>query len=283
MTLQPDFLVQPERWLAAPDADAVRCVHVGGAEGYADAHLPDAVLVTPELLRRDAPPAAGELPAIEELGALGALLGLTEEPWLLIYDDASGGGWAGRLIWTLDVLGYPRYRYLNGGLRAWHAAGGPLRQGPPPPPGADYHAQTNAGPQAGRAELLSRLGDPELTLWDVRSREEYTGARCLAKRGGHIPGAVHRDWLELMDRNHRLRDLEVLRAELAGIGLDGSRDVVTYCQAHRRSGLSYLVGKLLGWRIRAYAGAWSEWGNRDELPVASGDEPGGPGAPAPAG
>ena len=33
------------------------------------------------------------------------------------------------------------------------------------------------------------------------------------------------------------------------------------------SGLTYLVGKALGYDIKAYDGSWSEWGNDPETPI----------------
>ena len=47
---------------------------------------------------------------------------------IIAFDD-EGGGWAGRLCWTLDVIGHYDWAYLDGGLHAWHAAGLPLAQG----------------------------------------------------------------------------------------------------------------------------------------------------------
>ena len=270
------LLIAPERWLSGEAVDGARCVHVGDAGGYAAAHLPGAALVTPSMLRRGAPPAAGELPGVDALGALGAALGLSASPFLVVYDD-EGGAWAGRLAWTLDVLGHARYACLDGGLRAWRQAGGPLQSGPPPAALATpYRAAPRDGPQMTRAELLSRLGDPGLAIWDARSAAEYDGSRRLSARGGHIPGAVHYEWLGLLDRARggRLRNLETLRAELSAVGLPAA-EVVTHCQTHHRSGLSYWVGKLLGWNMRAYAGSWADWGNRDDTPVVQGPEPGG--------
>jgi thiosulfate/3-mercaptopyruvate sulfurtransferase len=50
--------------------------------------------------------------------------------------------------------------------------------------------------------------------------------------------------------------------------VDPARPVITHCQSHHRSGLSYMVGRLLGFaNIRAYHGSWGEWGNRDDLPI----------------
>ena len=63
----------------------------------------------------------------------------------------------------------------------------------------------------------------------------------------------------------RLRtDLEEV---LAGLGLNGDKVIITHCQSHHRSGLSYMVGRLLGLNIRAYHGSWSEWGNRQDTPI----------------
>ncbi|MXW69636.1 MAG: sulfurtransferase, partial [Acidimicrobiia bacterium] len=75
--------------------------------------------------------------------------------------------------------------------------------------------------------------------------------------------------LELMDRHRdlRLRPLKELRARLAELGIVPGRKIITHCQTHHRSGLTWFAGKALGLDIRAYDGSWSEWGNADDTPV----------------
>jgi thiosulfate/3-mercaptopyruvate sulfurtransferase len=72
----------------------------------------------------------------------------------------------------------------------------------------------------------------------------------------------------LKDPERATRLVEDLPALLAEHGVDPARPVITHCQSHHRSGLSYMVGRLLGFAsIRAYHGSWAEWGNRDDLPI----------------
>jgi 3-mercaptopyruvate sulfurtransferase SseA len=72
----------------------------------------------------------------------------------------------------------------------------------------------------------------------------------------------------LKDPDRATRLVESLPALLAEHGVDPTRPVITHCQSHHRSGLSYMVGRLLGFaNIRAYHGSWGEWGNRDDLPI----------------
>ncbi len=131
--------------------------------------------------------------------------------------------------------------------------------------------QLHTPAQALIADVLAHYQDTtHYVLWDARSVEEYKGSRLLAMRGGHIPHAVHYEWTNVTNKDNslKLRPLAVIQQELAALGIDNSKTVITYCQTHHRSGLSYLVGKLLGFNIKAYAGSWSEWGNRQDTPVA---------------
>lgn len=215
-----------------------------------------------------APPAPGRLPDLARLEALFGRLGFNRDQHYILYDD-EGGGWAGRFAWTLDVLGHSNWSYLDGGIHAWSEVGGPLESGPCRYPTATTPVLTiDSGPIAEVEDVLAAIEDPDQIIWDVRSREEYLGLRSGSARAGHIPGAKHLDWLMLKDPDRATRLVDNLPALLAEHEVDPARRVITHCQSHHRSGLSYMVGRLLGFSsIRAYHGAWGEWGNRDDLPV----------------
>jgi thiosulfate/3-mercaptopyruvate sulfurtransferase len=252
--------------------DNTRLIHVADAAAYQQNHLPHALLVEPRELVDGTPPAPGRLPGIDRLEALFSRLGYHKDADFVLYDD-EGGGWAGRFAWTLDVIGHRSWTYLDGGIHAWAAAGGELESGPCryPEPTA-VSVQIDREPIAEIEDVLAAMDDPGEDIWDVRSREEYLGQKSGSARAGHIPGAKHLDWMRLKDPERHLRLTEDLPSLLARHGIDPERPAITHCQTHHRSGLSYMVGRLLGFaRIRAYHGSWSEWGNRSDLPVAEGE------------
>jgi len=245
------------------------------ADNYAKHHVPGAVHIAPAELQCGIKPAAGKLPSVEQLQALFSRVGLTPDKHVIVYDD-EGGGWAGRLIWTLDVIGHRNYSYLNGGLQAWLSGGHPSEEVANLPPPSEIDIILDSAPIAEIEDFISLLDNGQLAIWDARSPEEYRGEKVLAQRGGHIPGAINLDWLELIDRdNHmRLKDLKAVQAKLDILGLSADKTIITHCQTHHRSGLSYLVMKILGYpHIKGYHGSWGEWGNRDDTPIEIGDRP----------
>jgi thiosulfate/3-mercaptopyruvate sulfurtransferase len=269
-----DLVIEPDALAARHDLSQVLLVQVTSADVYQRGHIPGAVHVPPSALVAGTPPATGKLPPLERLEALFGAIGYRPEHEVIAFDD-EGGGWAGRLLWTLDMVGHRHWRYLNGGVHAWIDCGFELATLVPEIAPTMPKLTLAEGPRSSAEEILTLLDTADVVIWDARSHEEYVGRRIAAARGGHIPGAIHLDWLELMDPHRALRLRTDLAALLESRGVTRDKKVITHCQTHHRSGLSYLAARCLGYpRISAYDGSWSEWGNRADTPVVVGPEPG---------
>jgi thiosulfate/3-mercaptopyruvate sulfurtransferase len=265
------LIVEPELLAEYLDDPSLLIVDVPlKAESYAEGHVPGAVFLDKGRLLRGEGEVPCREPTVEQLSALFSELGLTRDTHVVAYDD-EGGGWAGRLLWTLELIGHTRYSYLNGGIHAWREAGQPVASEPTAPTPSEYEAEILHPELAiDRVELAERLGEKGFAIWDARSPEEYRGEKGNNRHLGHIPGAVNMEWTRAMDpeRALRIRDYAELITELEALGLTPDMEVVTHCQSHHRSGFTWLVGRALGFeKIRGYAGSWKEWGNRDDTPI----------------
>lgn len=272
------LLIEAEELVPYLDHELLRVVDLSRNSVYEQLHLPQAVAVRPAQLVRQDELAMGLLPDEKELQALIEYLNISSQHHVVVYDD-EGGAWAGRLIWNLHCLGFTRTSLINGGIHAWLAAGLPTTSEVIIDEPVSHLFKVDlshlADYQIGYPELLSLVDQQAIQLWDCRTLEEYTGLRLAARRGGHIPGALHFEWSTALNReNHlKLHSFERIQQRLTQLGFQFDQSVVIYCQSHHRSGLAYVVARLLGWSVRAYDGAWSEWGNRLDSPVITGEQP----------
>ncbi len=201
------------------------------------------------------------------IGHLFALRGVSPTRPVVVYEQDSGMR-AARAYWFLDYLGHPDARVLDGGFKAWIAAGRPVTTDVTTPVPTDWHGSPDPARIATWRDVADRLGRPETAILDTRSDAEYYAEAVRAKRGGAIPGAVHLEWTNNLTSDGRFKTAEELRAMYSGAGITPDREVVTYCQGGYRAAHAYLALKIAGYPdVRNYTGSWKEWGDREDLPL----------------
>jgi thiosulfate/3-mercaptopyruvate sulfurtransferase len=189
--------------------------------------------------------------------------GVTGEERLVLYDRGDGIG-AMPSAQLAELAGHPRVTVLVGGLAAWPAE---LEVGQVSlePVKAQLEPRLDALPT--REELARRLEDPDLTLLDTRTEEEFRGKGGYPcdPRQGHIPPAVRLEHLELFDEPGKPRAAAEVQAL---VRRPEGAEVVTYCHSGSRSAVAALALRAAGYRARNYAGSWHEWSRHPELPAA---------------
>ena len=252
----------------------------GGRRAYLAGHIPGARYAD---LNKDlsAPisPNSGRhpLPSPKDFAATLGRLGIGNATQVIAYDDA-GGSFAARLWWMLRWLGHRSVAVLDGGVKAWTAAGGTLESGGEQPlpkeiPGGRISPRADSVAVIDTADIAAFLTDPKNLLVDARAAERFAGSvEPIDAVAGHIAGAVNHPFSANLAPDGRFLpapDLERLWASrLAGrqaahlAAMCGSG--VTACH----NLLSLEVAGLSGAKL--YAGSWSEWIRDPNRPVARG-------------
>ena len=256
---------------------------LGGPPGLADwqaGHLPGAVFVDLDRDLSGPPGPAGRhpLPGAADFQAAMRRAGVRDGHPVVVYDDG-GTLAAARAWWLLTYFGHTAVRVLDGGFRAWRAAGHPL----PAAPGAgvagsagapgDFTADPGHLPtlDAAEAATLARSGH----LLDVRAGERYRGETVpVDPVGGHIPGAVSAPFTGNLNDDGTFRDPAALRERYASLDVAPGGAVGAYCGSGVTAAQEVLTLALAGIPAALYPGSWSNWVADPARPVATGADPG---------
>lgn len=280
-----------------------------GRDQYLAGHVPGAAYVSLDdaLAAPHVPGVTGRhpLPGAAVLQAAMRAAGVSAVRPVVVYDDWRSIA-AARAWWLLRWAGHDDVRVLDGGWRAWRAAGGAVETGEIRPEPGDLVVEPGgrAVVDAEGAERIAATG----VLLDARPANRYRGEdETIDPVAGHIPGARSLPALSLMVDDGRFLPAERLAERFGtvgvrggggrgggrdaggrdGEGLGGGRDaggcggggcggaVGIYCGSGLQACHVALAAAACGAAAdpAVYAGSWSEWITDPTRPVARGARP----------
>jgi thiosulfate/3-mercaptopyruvate sulfurtransferase len=243
--------------------------------GYLQNHLPGAVWLNVETLRAQ----QGELPfqllPAEHYAVLFDRLGVSPVTPVVVY--SAGDQFdidATFTAWLLASAGAQHVHLLGGGYARWEIEGRPVTQRYPRArrPRIRFRPKAFRPAVARLEDVLGATGGSGVLLVDARPPEQFSGAAGAQLRRGHIPGAINSPWkdnLEKPDLALVWKQPEALREGYVARGITPDKDIILYCNSGTEaSHVFFALRYLLDYpRVRIFVGSWTQWAEREELPV----------------
>ena len=278
----PKTLVSTQ-WLAAhlndPDIrilDGSWHMPASGRVGYdefLDGHIPNARFFDINDISDSASALPHMVPPIEKFMSKVRKLGVGDGHKVVVYDGA-GLFSAARVWWLFKIMGQANIAVLDGGLPKWQAEGREVNADLPVI--KDRHMTVRARPELVRdvTQVSHAAKIRDHNILDARAAPRFEGTVPEPREGlrsGHIPGALNVPFTTLLNGDQTLKDDASLRKALDEVGFDWSKPTITSCGSGVTAAVINLALERLGYPDHAlYDGSWTEWGQFETLPLATG-------------
>jgi thiosulfate/3-mercaptopyruvate sulfurtransferase len=262
----PDVKVVDATWFLPGDPRSPR-------GEYEAAHIPGAVFFDIEDVKDKASSLPHMLPAPEATAVAVGALGLRRDDTIVVYDGQ--GIFSGpRVWWHLRTAGFEKVFVLDGGLKLWRAAGHPVEQGSATATPVPVTPQSAPALVADVDQVRAHLDAGDAQVVDARAADRFRGDAPEIRpglRSGHMPGALNTPWSRVIGPDGAMLAPDALRTVFAAAGVDVERPIVTTCGSGVTASILALALARLGRPdVAVYDGSWTEWGGRQDLPLATG-------------
>ena len=262
---------------ALADTSPVRVIDVRQSwVSYLQDHLPNAVWLSVETLRSQDHELPFQLLPADHYSELFRRLGVERSLPVVVYSAGDQADIDATFVcWLLASAGSRQVYLLDGGYAKWELENRPLSQRYPrwPATASGGFPPTEFRPAVASLDDVraAAIGSGTL-LVDARPEEQYAGSAGAQLRRGHIPGAANHPWKDDLEKQDLVlvwKSVEALRAAYQAQRITPERDIIVYCNSGTEASHVFFALKyLLGYpRVRIYTGSWTQWAEREELPV----------------
>lgn len=198
-----------------------------------------------------------EVPEADDLTDVLQAAGVKADSLVVVVEtDASRIAWATRVAWTLRYAGLANVAILDGGHKAWAAAGKPVQTEAVAKSG-DFQVKKYA--EALFADKAYVLKATKSQIVDARTYDSYFGLskQAFVAQAGHFPGAYPLPYTWITNADGMVRPKAELEAMAAKLGLNAKTETIVLCD----SGVLctawwWIFSEVLEWKnVRSFDGS----------------------------
>lgn len=187
-------------------------------------------------------------------------IGIGQDSSIVVYDE--GAMYSSRFWWMCKYIGLQDVKVLNGGLKAWKAAGYETTTDLPTLPEKkgkiqiQLQDQRRADIQDIRRIIADKSG--KSAIIDSRSNERWRGAEDnIDPKWGHIPGSLNYYYGNVLDENEKYKDPDFLKEHYRA--LDQYDELIFHCGSGVSGSINIIALEEIGRSSKFYVGSWSDY------------------------